>query len=969
MITFIAMIRYCFLLSLLLAATFSIGQQPVFYNYSTTEGLPSSEAYDILQDSKGYIWIATDRGASRFDGYTFKNFTTAEGLTNNTVLKIYEDAKGRIWFLPITAELCYYENGKIIEYKYNSKIKEDRTSIITSFLCNEKEELYIGFIAKGLIRIDNKGNLTEITEDSLKFRSYCANFQEGRLLLSSRSNAQSVNSDSVYFTFNNDIYSLKRLKPNQVHICGIKRKNGSSLIYFNGYIAEIDNDNKVRITESPDEIIRIYEDKDSCLWIGLKDKGVRKYKGNENLLSGNHEEYLVNKTITCIYEDHEKGVWLTSLADGMFYTPDKRYKTYYFPEKYNITSLERSDNGDCIYAGFSNGWIMEISNEKSNEILISEIDGKYIYSLLKYGSYLFVSSTQDIAILKNGKFVTVLKEKGGYSRNPCVYKNYVVGTGHHSIYAIDTSTFNKSLYNKLPVKGEIIFADSRDNLWLGDHSGLYIFSDSVLKKSFPGNKLFEERVSALGEMEKNRLIVATIGSGLVIIEPDSSELRITKKEGLSSDIINCMSVKNNHIWLGTNNGISHIEITGRSYNIRNYNISNGLPGNEIIKILYTNKKVWAATRKELVCFNPEEIMPNTFSPAVYITSVSADKITLSSDKIQEVRYDAFPLKINFTGLSYKMRGNVLYRYRLQGLNNDWQYTTATSADFLSLPQGQYIFEVAAQNEDDTWSDQPATFSFTVIPPFWKTAWFIVLVFFLIVSVITLIAYFRIRSIKKRNKLMTDLLTYRQQALTMQMSPHFIFNSLNSIQSFIMTEEKKLATKYISKFARLMRRSLENSRNEFILLSEETEVLNLYLELECLRFKNLFSFRIETDPSVDPDKTFIPSMLVQPFVENCVKHAFIGQTEAQGEISIIIKKQNEMLICEIEDNGIGINASLASRSGQGHVSAGLNITENRLKLISESLGQKFMLIVKDKQKEKQKGTGTIVTFAIPYKTHL
>lgn len=943
------------------------GQSPVYYNYSTNEGLPSSETYDILQDSKGYIWIATDRGASRFDGYTFKNFTTAEGLTNNTILRIHEDEKGRIWFLPITAELCYLENNEIKIYSFNSKLKENRTDIITSFHCDEMENIYIGFISKGLLTIDRNGNLRKVNAGQVNHKSYFVNEYEKNIFVSCLGKDATGSDDSIHFTFKNDItncgFPLAIKSKDQIYITGVKRRNESSVFYFTGYTAEINKEKKISVQETNEEIVRIFEDHNSCLWVGIKGGGVRKYLPGEGLQSENFESYLSEESITCIEEDKENGIWLASLANGIYYFPNPLIKSYSFPAQNNITTLEKSSEENKVYLGFSSGTLLEITAGAGiKEINYNNDKQTYIYSILQSGNYQYVSTSHQIYILKNK--IPFLSYKGGYSRHPAIYNGQITGIGHHSIYFIDTTDFTLKRQTPLQVKGEVTYADKNDNLWIGDHSGLYFFKDSTLLKAFPDNKLLDSRVSAIGEMPGNLLIISTIGNGLMLLKPDSSYIHLTENEGLASKVINCMIIDKKEIWLGTNKGISHINTGTDSFSVQNFSVAHGLPGNEILHLEKTGHYIWAATRRELFFFDINKIKLNIHSPEIYVLSAQANRENFFSGINSSVNYDEFPLKILFTGLSYKMRGNVLYKYRLKGLSEEWQYTRTPSVDFLSLPAGEYIFEVAARNEDGTWSKRAAAFSFNVIPPFWKTTWFIILIFVTIIISVILTALFRIRSIKKRNQLMTDLLTYRQQALTMQMNPHFIFNSLNSIQSFIMTEEKKPATKYISKFARLMRRSLENSRNEFILLSEETEVLNLYLELECLRFKNLFSFRIETDPLIDPDKTLIPSMLIQPFVENCVKHAFIGPTEIQGEISIIIKKENEMLICEIEDNGIGIEASLLAHSKGGHISAGLNITENRLKLISKSLGQKFLFSINDKN--KRKGKGTIVTFAIPYK---
>lgn len=954
------LVIFCFF-----SSAIAFGQQPVFYNYSTTEGLPSSEVYDILQDRNGYIWFSTDRGVSRFDGYTFTNYSTAEGLTNNTVFKLHEDPKGRIWFIPITAELCYFENGRIKQYAFNSKIRETRSNIISSFYCSENDEVYIGYQSKGIVKITKSGNMEDLTVNDTLMPSYSVFRINNRLLPYSKNPLFSKANNSVKFIFSDSAKTLPRILESQVIIQGVQRRNGAFVIYFSGYLAEINKQNEISIVKPSSYIVAVYEDSDSCLWIGYKNKGVHKYSPNENFSSAEYEEYLTGKTITCIFEDAERGIWLSSLADGVFYAPEKNFKTYSSSEKNNITSLELNLTKNGVLAGFDNGKVMDISLQNQKETFIENVTAKYVYSIISNGPYHFISSAKSIFILKrNTKFIEI---PGVYSKNPCKWKDGIAGIGNYTLYTIDTTRFNLKTYNKLPFKGEVIFTDSKNNVWLGDYSGLYQFIDSVVIKSFPGDPLFSERVSAISELSDGRLVVATIGKGIIVVNPGNAPLVISEKTGLASSIVNCMAVDGNQVWAGTNNGISQLRINGNDFSITGYNVNKGLPGNEIIKIVIAENGIWAATRKQVVYFHPAAIRKNPASPRIHLSSVTASGRELQTNTEQEIYYNAFPIRVSFKGLSYKMRGKVTYRYRLNGLNEEWQYTTTPSVDFLSLPAGKYLFEIAAQNEDGAWSDQPAVFRFVIIPPFWKTTWFFILIVFAIVSVVILAAGFRIRVIKKRNRLMTDLLTYRQQALTMQMNPHFIFNSLNSIQSFILTEEKKLATRYISRFAKLMRQSLENSRHEYITLSEETEVLKLYLELETLRFKNLFGYSIEVDPAIPAEHILIPSMIIQPFVENCVKHAFTNEHIQNGNISIHIKKQEDMLVCEIEDNGVGFRKTTQKKENQEHHSAGMNITEQRLKLLHSAAGQKLFFSIVDKSEKNKIDSGTIVTFTIPYKT--
>lgn len=939
-------------------------QQPTSYNYTTTDGLPSSESYDIIQDKKGFIWIATDRGVSRFDGYSFKNFTTNEGLVDNSVLSLYEDELGRIWFHAVSGRLCYYENGKIIPYKYNNLLTQNKGYIVRSFECDKNNNLTIGLLSNGIINITGDGKLTDLTPP-LEGRTFLGSVRNNNLHFCSKSKDQSQEWMISFYKDNRKIFSNSiSKKSTQINVSGVQRKNKAYVFYAIGYILEIDKKNETQLISAEYEVVRMFEDKDSCLWLSYKTGGVRKYAPNETIESKNFITYLPNEIITCIYEDEENGIWLASLTSGIFYIPSLDYPFFSFPRKYSLTALEKSEKGDSTFIGFSNGIIHKMTTNglQSKWNINSTNDSlNYIYSIREINNSIVVSSNKMILLKKNGNSVDLVENF--YSRHLTKHKNKFLGVGNYTILEFNPAT-NENYYRKLiSIRSDIIYVSKNEKWWIGSYTGLYYFKDTSCIKAFPKDSILNERISGIGETANGKMVVATIGKGIALIEGSKIEY-INVKNGLVSNTINCIAIKENEIWLGSNKGISKINLSNTSYTIRNYSVDNGLPNNEISNIVLTENYVWATTKKYLFYFNPLSTQLNQNAPEIYIESVIASG--KKREQENTINYDQFPLKINYIGLAYKKRGTILYKYRLKGLNDEWQYTNSTYAEFLSLPQGNYTFEISAQNEDGIWSSAPATYTFSIIPPFWKTWWFITTLFVLAIVLVALIFYYRIESIKRKNMMINAMLSYRQQALLNQMNPHFIFNSLNSIQTFIMVEDKKLATRYISKFARLMRLNLDNSRNEFILLEKEIETITLYLELEKLRFKELFSYQINIDPAIQVNKLSIPAMIIQPYVENCIKHAFDRSTIQEGIIIVELSWKNEQLICRIEDNGIGREKAQASNTELGHASVGLSITEQRLHLTSRSLSQKFHFEIIDKKNQDDTTTGTIVIFALPYK---
>ncbi|MCD4664084.1 MAG: histidine kinase, partial [Bacteroidales bacterium] len=207
----------------------------------------------------------------------------------------------------------------------------------------------------------------------------------------------------------------------------------------------------------------------------------------------------------------------------------------------------------------------------------------------------------------------------------------------------------------------------------------------------------------------------------------------------------------------------------------------------------------------------------------------------------------------------------------------------------------------------------------------------------------------------------------QRLLRTQMNPHFIFNSLNSINSFITDNNSDSAQSFLSKFARLMRYILENSRKTMVPVEDEINTLDLNMQLEQLRFDNKFEFKINVDEKIDQEYTFIPPMLIQPFVENAIIHGIAGKT-GKGRIKIELKPEGKLMQCTIEDNGIGRKRAMEMKRKSGkkkHRSLGMRVTQERLDILNEKTKEKVYFEFVDLKDENGNPEGTRVILKIPF----
>jgi signal transduction histidine kinase len=271
-----------------------------------------------------------------------------------------------------------------------------------------------------------------------------------------------------------------------------------------------------------------------------------------------------------------------------------------------------------------------------------------------------------------------------------------------------------------------------------------------------------------------------------------------------------------------------------------------------------------------------------------------------------------------------------------GYDPDWLPSTeARFASYSNLPHGDFTFEVSASVDGRSWG-RSAQFTFTIDPPYWARWWFYVLCAAALAGLLFGVQRYRATRRERRERtrqlmLRSRMLQLEQQALNANMNRHFVFNALNSIQFHINRQDRVTASRYLSSFAKLIRKNLDASQNDTTSLSEELERLELYLKLEHMRFKDKFRYTITVEPGVDANEVHLPAMMLQPYVENSIWHGILPM-EQQGHVSIVASLTPDpgRVVVQIEDDGIGVLASLQAKEGEqgDHISRGIEITKGR-----------------------------------------
>ena len=375
-----------------------------------------------------------------------------------------------------------------------------------------------------------------------------------------------------------------------------------------------------------------------------------------------------------------------------------------------------------------------------------------------------------------------------------------------------------------------------------------------------------------------------------------------------------------------------------------------------------NGKIACISKENFYYFGEEQLNKNHIPPLCRIDSVFInDQIY---DQRNEVRlsYDKNNIRI-LTSLTTYKNSRREFLYHLTGYDNSWHYSTTGDIQYTNLPHGNYTIYIYGLNNDKIKSKAPATFTFTVKRPFWLTWWFIF--FELLISVIGTycILKFWKNKIEKRELEKTlinqRMAEFKMTALRAQMNPHFLFNAIGSIQHYIMKNEPELSYDYLSKFSLLIRNILNNSKEEYISLSQEINTLKLYIELEQIRFQYPFQFILEIDEAIDMEM-FIPTMLIQPYVENSIWHGLMPK-QSGGKLELLLKKVNNSLLVVIRDNGMGRKDTDSSRK---HISKGMSITEQRIQTLENTSSKKFIIAIIDLKDEQGNPIGTEVNLTIP-----
>ncbi|MCB0634028.1 MAG: histidine kinase, partial [Lewinella sp.] len=955
--------------------------QPHFRNYSTADGLPSPEVYCAFEDSRGYMWFGTDNGAARFDGYTFRQYGSEDGLMRNVVFDIYEDKKGRIWFGTMSGEAFILDRDTITPYPYNHLIQQYKGQFDVAGLAylQADETAYFDLGKLGFLMIDSLGKDSMITTQSTHKALAIHNFlvlevPDASRILTSQIDQPRPGAPQPFLHYDFFLNDQRVQRDLPTALVGAVPKigrlsDGRYLAFGKGQLYCLEDFEIAWSRPDSLSVNEIIEMKDRSIWLCTNEGGgLRYYPDLEKLRRDEFKVYLSGLSISNLLEDSKGGLWVTSQEKGVFYCSDLQMQSYgaHFGFSTDIVSMLAFKDERELFVGCGNGEINRVN------MLTDKLIGRFsapregLHADLYYesgrdrlwcgGAYYQNGQWQYPKIKQAGKLVDFrsanLKKHQFNAKGEIFAGN---NAGFFIIEAVKDRLTYQSFLHIGRQRTNALHIDRRDQLWVGTVSGLYLFKDSMLIAPNPDHPAFSARIEDIDELPDSTLVLATKGYGVVLWKGEKVQ-QIATQNGLTSNMLEDVHVdEQGVIWVGTLNGLNKITWdTQERYSVRSFTVSNGLPSNEIYQLKSGNGQLWLCTAGGLVRFH--ELPPNEHTDPPIIEAVVVNGAVSDTIHEKRFRYDQNNFEFRYLAINYRLDGQINYRYRLQA-KLPWQHTKNLSVNYPALNPGHYAFEVQAQNEDGFWSNTTA-FHFIIAPPWWAT-WTFRSASGLWLALLAYGLYrYRLNQIKKESDLQQQMIALERSALQAQMNPHFIFNCLNSIQNFILQNDRKQAVAYLARFAKLVRHHLDASVNGKVSLEKEIDLLDHYLALERERFEHRFDYCIKVEEGLLEQDISFPPLLIQPYVENAVKHGLARQPDG-GRVEVRFSQQHGHLLVSIIDNGPGFKET-AKQHGR-HQSVGMSITQKRLELLSQNSAD---LVKVDTLQNRKKGdTGTEILIQI------
>lgn len=928
----------CALFLMFISVLFS--QEPIHY-FLGKDIFNGTQLYSIIQGADNSMWISSNKGVFHYDGVNFTS-VSIESSKRDAFLGLTIDNNNNVF--------CYNFSGQIF------KIVNKKLELFYTLPPNKiGNNLHISFDNLNNLIIGSGSNLIKVSyntkESSLHLvRGWSTQKRRDTLYYGKgfRSNKAAIVS-----RFNNKETIFKKL-PMALAMYTKIYFHRNKLYTFcpkknEFYLIEHDSVKTLPLS-LPKGLYYDYYHSSNSFWFKDNTGGVYKVEP-ENLYAGKKiKKWFNNYKISGVYTDFENNTWLLTFDDGIIIIPNLNVSNFKIDDE-KLTEIRKINSQ--IYVSTNKNKIYTFKNGVFSPFFAVKNDRFESFSVFKKENII----TSSTSIYKGNK---CFKDIISFNRGTILVNDSIFIALHSGLYKFNIKT-NKLEQINLHRTYDILLSKKRDKIYFSSMLGGLVYDFNKVSALKYDNKDILPRKLTLVNDE----VWVSSKNGIYVIKEKKIIKNLTVKDGLLSNNVERIKYEHPYVYITNDKGFQQYNIQTKTFNnlIEGYGLIRSIKNFEVL-----NDTIYAVTTNGLsvFSFNDSKSKAAKYKTRIIKAIANGNKEFKNNSLLKSNENN---VAFSFLTTSYRYQKKIDYSYQLMGY--DKQPVKASKGQYIvnysNLPAGNYTFKVFSTIYEQ--QNYPATIKFSIQQHWYKTSWFKIAVISLIILMLYSIYVNRMKALNRKRKQEQFEKAMVESSLTSlkaQMNPHFLFNVMNSVQSLILREKKDDAYSYLTKLSRLIRETLNMSEKTWVYLDEEIEQITNYLELEKLRFGSVFSYTINVNDNV-LNTIMIPSMIVQPFIENSVKHGLLHRN-GDKYIVITFKKEHELMVCVIEDNGIGRKASSKINSSEvRHKSFSTNAIQKRFKLYKQYLNKNVGFEYEDLYNKQGQATGTRVTVKTPYKT--
>jgi hypothetical protein len=972
---------------------FTPAQELMFEKPAHLNDLPSSETYQIMCDAKGYIWFSTEKGVCRYNGQELKIFRAKEGIPEEICYSIVQDPKGIVYVITSKNRILELAGEKFVEIPVSIPFSKQMNKIPAypvSVGISGDSVLLVSTNSSGF-KVNVKNNKVEACNVySNKVDIEIKNFYGLFLPIGTFDNTGHMEKSVYHRDKDDDAFCVRFSRGNESVEYAVPIKD-ETLRHRARVVADTSG-NPILVTSRrlvqargflstfgvlhPDkESISAYVDKTNGLWLGTRSRGIIYYP-NASDLTKDPLCALEGFSVACITEDKEGNIWCTTLEDGIYCCRNKEVRRLYENrfEKIKSPFLTKCV-ADSTFLFTGNGPVLRLFGDRLDTIGTLPPHSYLTCALLTRNRWLvtiITGTTNYDYHLKSGKKLLLENSISSASQRYMLQlKSGRIFGASFALFSELTSDYIRQYRLNTGGNHLGLLSDSQD--------GFYMYTAEKLLRinySDPTNIYCNEyarfpNILKIIVDSKDRFWVITKGSQIYTLKDGQKDsMLISSKKG-EVHYYDVYEDACSNIWFATNFGLLKLSPARRGYMQEWFDETFGLPDVDFQKITGTLHELVVSTSTEVLKFPLNSRLRAYKMPVpVYISSVRVNEEDLPVTNHLDLSYDQNTIEVKYDILDYNtISGKVRLRYKVTGYDEDLHELDHSDILLTKLPPGEFRLLVSAADENGSAISGINELHITIHPPFWKKWPFIILTslcgFALIIFIVFLVLRRSRKKLEEKNRIDKMLSEYQMSALKAQMNPHFIFNCINSIQRYILTNKTSDAYDYLAKFSKLIRLVLNYSEDTLITLEEELEICQLYIEMEQIRYEGFFMYEIICAEHVKKDTVSIPSLLLQPYIENAIWHGIMNLHKSrEGRLSVRIYMEGEDLKITIEDNGVGREKAARMRD-RNHKSKALGLNRKRMELINLlNNSVNASVIIEDLSDAQNNIQGTRVKLTIP-----